>query len=123
MDAELAAAGRERVLLERNRDVARAQVAAATRTRAELASLHAAAAELRLGLDAATPEERGALVRQLVPGRDGLWVTVGPEQVEIIGHFDAGPARDSLSKWDAAGSEPEPSAETAPALTFRLVAR
>jgi hypothetical protein len=97
MDREQAAAGRQRALLERNRDLARQQLSAASQTRAEADALAATVAALWERVAAATPEQRQHLARLLIPGRDGLQVTLWRDRVEIVGRLADSPAVFSAS--------------------------
>lgn len=83
-ERELAAAARDRELLERNRDLARDQLGRAARAQAQQDALAATLAELRARVDQTTPEERRALIRQLVRPGDGA-ITMRPREVEIVG--------------------------------------
>jgi hypothetical protein len=119
MDRELAAAARQRDLLERNRDLARQEIGRARRGRAETGAVRSSLETLRAGLDGATAEDRQRVARVLVPGRDGLQVTLWRDRTEITGRLAAeAPSGATLSPF-AAGS----GSERSRGVLFRVVRR
>lgn len=118
LDRELAAAARERTMLERNRDVARAQLAGVARHRAEVDELEETLETLRERLDELDAVERRTLVRLIVPGRDGYQITIGPAEVVVVGHVQ--PHSPGVCDSSAAASTRE-RVEDAKPLRFRLV--
>lgn len=81
MDAELAAAARERALLERQVATAHRAAGGAVRAQAGAGELEAAIARVRGRVRLASHEERQALVRALLGGRP---VIVGPKEIRAM---------------------------------------
>ncbi len=119
MDLEVAAAARHRALLERNRDLARQELADARHDAADRAALAASLGGLRAAMDAATAEERQRIARILVPGRAGLQVTLWRDRVEVAGRIGGAAAERPVFSASAPGSSGERSEN--PARLFRLV--
>lgn len=120
MERELAAAARERELLERNRDLAREQLG-----RAALGAMHEQALadlleELRARVDQATPEERRELVQLLVPPAIGE-ITMRPTEVEIVGLLPL-PSQSGVFQPAAAACKPDQLDNGLPGVRFRVVA-
>lgn len=116
MDRELAAAKRQRQLLERNRDLARQELASSRRSRQENAALIASLDGLRARVAAASAAERQEITRLLVPGRDGLVVTLWRDRLTMIGRL--APQAPTISRALVAGSRSERSEDH----LFRAVA-
>lgn len=85
MDAELDSAARERAILVLNRDQARQAAETAVRGRGVVESLRAEIKIMGEELSHADDADRKALLRLLVPGRDGYQVTVYPDRIEVAG--------------------------------------
>lgn len=83
-ERELAAATRDRQLLERNRDVAREQLGRAALGQAQHEAVAVALEELRTRVDSSDPAQRRALVLRLVPPGVGA-ITMRREAIEIAG--------------------------------------
>lgn len=121
-ERELAAAARDRELLERNRDIAREQLGRAARAHVQQDALAATLAELRARVDRTTPEERRVLVRQLVRPGDGA-ITMHPAEVEIVGRLPL-PTPAGAHIFPAAASVYNPGAgdDQVVGVRFRVVA-
>ncbi len=87
MDRETEAAGRERALLERNRDLARQELARAAQASQDADALAAMVGELGARVRSATDVQRRDLVRLLVPGREGLHAVFRLDGVAILGEL------------------------------------
>lgn len=120
-ERELASATRDRQLLERNRDVAREQLGRAALAGAQAAAVAGAVLELRARVDAATAEQRRALVQLLVPPGVGA-ITMRPEEVEIVGLLPLPkPAGSALFPVSAAACSSGSGDDQAVGLRFRVV--
>lgn len=120
MEIELEAAARHRALLERNRDLARQEIASSRRSHAETGALLASVETLRARVAQASAQERQALARLLVPGRDGLQVTLWRDRpFEIVGRLGTAAAEARTTPASAASSGGVRSG----GVLFRVVAR
>lgn len=112
MDRELEASARHRALLERNRDLARQELASARRSRAETEALLSSLQDVRARVRGASAAQKQELARLLVPGTDGYQVTLWPHLAEIVGRLRttvAATGGASISPASAASSSSEPS--------------
>lgn len=114
MDREVTAAARQRKLLERNRDLARQELAASRRTAEEAEALAVVASRLLGYVEAATPEERQKLARAFIPGLT-LWRDRVEFPIRLI------PMGEPVFRASAASSNAERSEDAAKSRLFRVV--
>lgn len=84
--AQLKELATDRHTLERNRDLARAQIAAADSTTSSLAAAETQIDALAHRIRNATPEDRKTIIRSVIPGEKPFGITLWPDgKIEIKG--------------------------------------
>jgi hypothetical protein len=84
MELQLKNAERDRALYLRNRDLAHQELLRASQSQEDAQAFATTLQALRARLAASSKEEKRALVRLLVPGRDGLVVTLSPDKHILV---------------------------------------